>query len=69
METKVDPIDEYLKQTKSTVQQLFAGANQVGMDYIIKELIPKAMKENKKLVWKDTNLDTGEGEYLFEDIS
>ena len=61
-------IDKYLELTGQSTQELFAGANQVGMDHVTDVLIPQALKENKKIIWKDTDLETGQGEYLLEDL-
>jgi hypothetical protein len=36
------------------------------MDYVVDELIPKALEQNKVIVWKDINLESGEGEYLLQ---
>jgi 3-dehydroquinate synthetase len=46
-------IAEYLKMTGQTKQELYSGAQAFGMAYINTELIPKAIKEKKKIVWKD----------------
>lgn len=62
-------IDQYLKMTGQSRSELMAGANQVGIDHIIDELIPVALEQNKKIVWKDEDLETGQGKYLLEDIS
>lgn len=46
-------IDLYLQKTGQTRQELMAGGQAYGAEYIINELLPKALKENKKIVWKD----------------
>lgn len=48
-----DQIDKYLKNTGQTHQELLAGGEFFGVHYIYNELLPKALKENKKIVWKD----------------
>jgi hypothetical protein len=46
-------IEKYLEMTGQTRQELFAGESCYGYDFIVNELIPQAIKENKKIVWKD----------------
>jgi hypothetical protein len=46
-------IDEYLKMTGQSRQELYGGAEAFGISYINTELVPKAIKEKKKIVWKD----------------
>lgn len=45
-------VEKYLKKTGQTKQELFAGEFSYGFHFIVDELIPKAIKENKKIVWK-----------------
>lgn len=51
-DTKND-ITSYLELTGQTKQELFAGSSAFGMSYILNDLVPKALKEQKKIVWKD----------------
>ncbi len=48
----------YLEMTGQTFQYVMSGAMQYGMDFIL-ELAEKALKENKRIVWK-TRLVEGE---------
>jgi putative ribosome biogenesis GTPase RsgA len=63
----MDNIDKYLKETGQTDQQLFAGASQVGLSYIINDLIPKALAEKKIITWVDKDITLGTGEYQLKD--
>jgi hypothetical protein len=45
-------INEYCNKTGQTRQYLFSGGFSYGWTFIIDELVPKALKENKKIVWK-----------------
>jgi len=44
-------LEKYLKMSKQTEQELFAGLMSYDYDFIINELVPRALKENKKIVW------------------
>ena len=46
-------INEYSIKTGQSFQDLFGGGFSYGWDFIINELIPRALKENKKIIWKD----------------
>jgi hypothetical protein len=46
-------VDKYLKMTGQTMQELMGGEFSYGMTFIIEELVPKCLKEKKKIVWKD----------------
>lgn len=61
-------IKEYLSKTGQSRQELFAGGEYFGIHFIVSELIPKALKENKKIVWKDTKEGIGTMSYSFEDL-
>ena len=37
-------VEEYLKKTGQTIAELCQGANQVGLDYILSELVPMALR-------------------------
>ncbi|WP_165813883.1 hypothetical protein [Terrimonas sp.] len=53
---------------------LCQGANQVGLDHILNELVPKALDGGKKIVWvvEDEGFGTGHYElinnYLFSEV-
>jgi hypothetical protein len=52
-------INKYLIMTGQTEQELFAGEQAFGTDFIL-NLVSQALKEQKKIVWKDepnTGLD------------
>ena len=53
-----DSLDIYLEKTGQTMQELFSGGIRYGHKYI-KELVEKALKENKKIVFI-TELTDGE---------
>jgi hypothetical protein len=59
-------INKYLDQSGQTYQELMAGVSQTGINYVIDELIPKALDENKKIVWVDEDLESGKGHYLLQ---
>lgn len=46
----MNTVEKYLEQTGQTMENLCQGANQVGLDYILNELVPQAIEENKKAV-------------------
>lgn len=66
--TTMERIDNYLKLTGQTKEQLLAGEQYFGLNLIM-ELIDKAVATNKKIVWKDEP-DKGIGamSYSFENI-
>jgi hypothetical protein len=51
--TTEETVAKYLELTGQSRQELFAGAEAFGMSYIMTELIPQALKEKKKITWKD----------------
>ena len=53
MNNTVEDIDLYLEKTGQSRQDLLAGAQAFGVQFIYDNLIPRALKENKKIVWKD----------------
>ena len=55
----MDNIDLYLEKTGQDFTDLMAGASQYGPVFITEELVPKALKENKRIVWV-TRLVDGE---------
>jgi hypothetical protein len=46
-------LDKYLALTGQTDKELFAGAEFFGIPFIMETLVPQALKENKKIVYKD----------------
>lgn len=69
MKNNIDLIDEYLKKTGQTRQELFSGIQYFGFDFIINELVPKALSEHKKIIWKDEfNKGIGVMSYSFQNI-
>jgi hypothetical protein len=48
-----ETVAKYLELTGQTRQEVFAGAEAFGMNYVMTELIPQALKEKKKITWKD----------------
>ncbi len=60
-------LTEYLEMTGRTMQELFGGFMMVGPQFL-EELIQEALKENKKVVWIDENLETGQGHYELYDM-
>jgi hypothetical protein len=66
-----DMVKSYCDKTGQSDQELFAGAEFFGIDFIYNELLPKALKENKKIIWKDLDPYTegiGAMSYSLEDI-
>ena len=51
-------IDEYMKMTGQTVQEVLAGVECYGHDSLYK-LLKKCLDENKKIVWKDKHFING----------
>lgn len=60
--------DAYLAMTGQDPVDVMAGATQVGMKYLLETLIPRAIKEKKKLVWHAIDIKSGRGEYLFDKL-
>ena len=59
----------YTEKTGQSRQELLAGSQFFGADFIYNELLPKALKENKKIVWKDEpSKGLGVMSYSLEDI-
>lgn len=50
-------LEEYLKKTGQTFQELMSGSVQYGPDFILNELVVTAIKDNKKIVWKPKLVD------------
>ena len=64
-------VEKYLSLTGQTEQELFQGAMTFGMPFILEELVPKALKENKKIVWSSKLIDgqdLGVAEYSLQDL-
>ncbi|MEJ7626980.1 MAG: hypothetical protein WKF35_08965 [Ferruginibacter sp.] len=59
-------LEQYLEKTGQTMQDLFAGASQVGVGFVF-DLIPKALEENKIIVWVTHNEFLGSGVYELQD--
>lgn len=62
-------VNEYIEKTGQTKQELLAGGEAYGYTFIFNELLPQALKENKKIVWK-TEPEKGIGamSYTLQDI-
>ena len=61
-------VEEYLKKTGQTMAELCQGANQVGLDYILSELVPMALEKNKKIEWVPGDEELGTGHYELKDL-
>lgn len=48
--------------------ELCQGANQVGLDYILSELVPMALEKNKKIEWVPGDEELGTGHYELKDL-
>lgn len=53
MENIQDLLTDYLKKSNQTKEYLLSGSQFFGIDFIYNELLPQAIKENKKIVWKN----------------
>ena len=60
-----DNLTKYLAMTGQTMTEVMQGASNYGMTFIVEELIPRALKEKKKIVWK-TKLVKGQDVGLTE---
>lgn len=61
-------LDLYLDKTGQTFQYIMEGARAYGLPFIVGELIPQALKEEKKIVWKDDDSELGLVSYTLEDL-
>ena len=52
-----DNLTKYLAMTGQTWTEVMQGASNYGMTFILEELIPRALKEKKKIVWKTKLVD------------
>jgi hypothetical protein len=52
MNNENDIIDEYLKLTGQTFQELMSGAHAFGTSFVT-NLAKQAIEENKKIIWED----------------
>lgn len=52
MAAPADIINEYLKSTGQTRQELFSGAGQYGAGFVL-DLAEKAFKNKQKIIWYD----------------
>ncbi len=64
----MDNLQLYLTRTGQTYQDVMGGAVAYGEEYIIEQLIPKALKDNKKIVWKEDTDNIDEVLFSFEEI-
>lgn len=62
-------LEKYLEKTGQTMGELCQGANQVGLDHILNELVPKALHERKKIFWVAENEELGTGHYDLIEIN
>ena len=68
MNTTMNDIDKYLARTGETFQELMSGAHAFGIEKI-SEMVAKANRENKKIVWHDDpELSIDAMSYSFEDL-
>lgn len=44
--------EKYIARTGETLDDVLQGASTYGISFILKELIPKANAENKKIIWE-----------------
>ncbi len=58
----------YMEKTGQSRQYIYSGEQAFGAVFINQELLPKAIKENKKIVWKDDFLIIDKMDYSLEDI-
>ncbi|MBX3240843.1 MAG: hypothetical protein KIT80_15165 [Chitinophagaceae bacterium] len=61
--TKKTDIEKYLDLTGQSFQELMEGSMYAGPDYVISELVPKALREKKKIVWVAEDHDLATGHY------
>ena len=47
----MDQIKKYEELTGDSFSDLMQGSSTFGPDFILNELLPQALKENKKIVW------------------
>jgi hypothetical protein len=47
-----DIIEEYLEMSGQSYEELMAGAKIVGLSFIATKLVPQALHEQKKIVWR-----------------
>lgn len=52
IEKSADIVASYIKKTGQSRQEVFSGSQFFGTDFIY-ELLQIALKENKKILWKD----------------
>jgi hypothetical protein len=67
----MNTLDLYLRTRNQTEADLYGGASTFGFDFIEKELVPKAIEENKKIIWIDEVIDgeyTGNVTYALQDF-
>ncbi len=58
----------YMEKTGQSKQYIYSGEQSFGAVFINQELIPKAVKENKKIVWKTDFTAIDKIDYSLEDI-
>lgn len=63
----MEEIDQYLKMTGQTMQELLAGSEAFGITKI-DELVKQCLAENKKIIWKDVPGTIGQMTYSLEDL-
>ncbi len=61
-------LETYMKKTGQDRQYIYSGAQAFGSVFINQELLPKAVKENKKIVWKTDFTAIDKVDYSLEDI-
>jgi len=65
-------VEQYLSKTGQTFQYLMSGAMQYGPSFIHDQLVPMALKANKKIKWKTFLVDgedVGLLQWELEDIT
>jgi hypothetical protein len=67
----MDAVEQYLEKTGQEFKDLMAGAATYGPAFIENTLVPKALEENKKIVWVPDLVegeDLGRVKYELQDI-
>lgn len=53
MDHFIPHVEEYLKKSGQTEQELMSGADQYGANFIFNDLVKQALKEHKRIIWYD----------------
>ncbi len=61
-------LETYMSKTGQSRQYIYSGEQAFGAVFMNQELLPKAVKENKKIIWKDDFTAIDKMSYSLEDI-